>query len=191
MTIAGTQSDKQVTTSSGTQSNGPHTRIFDMALDEKVSSFADKIEAEYAKQAAIKNQKISNIPQLVADHLGERLLSPNVRSLVSFIEQGMPSSSNQPMQLEQIINPAATQLEPKRQSATQLEPKRQAGRPRKTSTTDDKPVPMSIDQQPKRKPSELDSPGKERAKAKKREKREQEINRKYLEALKNEEPEKT
>ena len=155
MTIAGTQSDKPVTTSSGTQSSGPQTQIFDMALDEKVSGFADKIEAESGKQAAIKNTKIRNIPQIIAYHLGERLLSPNVRSLVSIIERGMPSSSNQPMQLEQIINPASTQLETRRQ----------VGRPRKPPTTDDKPGPMSIDQQPKRKPIELGSPGKDRAQA--------------------------
>ncbi len=53
-------------------------------------------------------------------------------------------------------------------------------------------MPMSIDSQ-KRK-TELGSPGKERAKTKKKEKREQEINRNSLEAIRNEgldEPEKT
>jgi hypothetical protein len=184
MTIAGTQSDKPVTTSSGTQSDGPQTQIFDMALDEKVSDFADKIETESAKQASVKNQKIRNIPQLIADHLGERLLSPNVRSMVSFIERGLPSSSNQPMQLEQIAQPVLTQLEP-----TLTRP---VGRPRKTPTTDNKPGPMSIE--PQKRKTELGSPGKDRAQAKKKEKREQEMTRNYLEAIKNEglnEPEKT
>ena len=107
MTIAGTQSDKPVMRSEGTQSFGSHTQIFDMALDEKVSGLSDKIEAESVKQAEIFFLKrVRNIPQLIACHLGERILSPNVRSMVSLIERGLgrglPSSSNQEMQLEPI-----------------------------------------------------------------------------------------
>ena len=48
---------------------------------------------------------------------------------------------------------------------------------------------MSIE--PQKRKTEIDSPGKERAKAKRTQKREQEMNRIYLEALKNDESEKT
>ena len=102
--------------------------------------------------------------------------------MVSLIERGigrgMPSSSNQEMQLEPIL----TQLEPA------LATPRPVGRPRKQITEDNKPGPMSIE--PQKRKTEIDSPGKERAKAKKTQKREQEMNRIYLEALKNEESEK-
>ena len=44
---------------------------------------------------------------------------------------------------------------------------------------------------PQKRKTQTDSPGKERTKTKKTEQREQEMNRIYLEALKNDEPEKT
>ena len=80
--------------------------------------------------------------------------------MVSLIERGlgrgMPSSSNQEMQLEHIL----TQLEPA------LATPRPVGRPRKNPTSDNKPGPMSIE--PQKRKTEIDSPGKERAKEKKR-----------------------
>ena len=61
------------------------------------------------------------------------------------------------------------QLEPiKRPTETELEPKRKVGRPRKTPQSDAPPTPMLIDQSQKRKPIETNSPGKDRAKAKKK-----------------------
>ena len=98
--------------------------------------------------------------------------------MVSLIERGigrgMPSSSNQEMQLEPMAQPILTQLEPS------LATPRPVGRPRRKITEDNKPGPMSIE--PQKRKTEIDSPGKERAKAKKTQKREQEMNRIYLEA---------
>ena len=75
-----------------------------------------------------KKKKFRNIPQLIADHLGERILSPSVQNMVSLIERGigrgMPSSSNQEMQLEPMTQPILTQLEPS------LATPRPVGRPR-------------------------------------------------------------
>ena len=45
-------------TSLGTQSDGPHTQIFDMAIDEKVSDLSNKIESESVKQSEIKKNTV-------------------------------------------------------------------------------------------------------------------------------------
>jgi hypothetical protein len=173
----------------GTQSSGPHTPIFDMAMDEKVEDLATKIESESVKQSEVKTRKLRNIPRLIAEHLGENLISPSVQSMVSLIERGiargMPSSSNQEMRIEPLAPPifSLTPFEPV------LAPKRPVGRPRKIPLEDNKPGPMALEPQKRKK--ENDSPGKEQTKTKKKEEREQEINRKYLAAIKNEESEPT
>ena len=72
-----------------------------------------------------------------------------------------------------------------------LSPKRPVGRPRKIREPieDNKPGPMSIEPQKRKK--EPNSPGKEKTKVTKKIQREQEINRKYLAAIKNEESDPT
>jgi hypothetical protein len=83
-------------------------------------------------------------------------------------------------------------LQPPIFSLTPFEPvlaKRPVGRPRKIPLEDNKPGPMALEPQKRKK--ENDSPGKEQTKAKKKEEREQEINRKYLAAIKNEESDPT
>ena len=72
-----------------------------------------------------------------------------------------------------------------------LPQKNPVGRPRKIREPieDNQPGPMSLEPQKRKK--EPNSPGKEKTKVTKKIKREQEINRKYLESIKNEESEPT
>jgi hypothetical protein len=201
LSVSGTQYDKPVMTSLGTQSDGPHTQIFDMSMDEKAEDLANKIESESVKQSKVKTSKIRNIPTLIAGHLGERILSPSVQGLVSLIERGLgrglPSSSNQEMRIEPLAPPifSLTPFEPPVFALTPFEPvlppKNPVGRPRKIRNPieDNEPGPMAIEPQKRKK--EPNSPGKEKTKAKKKEEREQEINSKYLTAIKNEESDPT
>ena len=195
LSVSGTQYDKPVMTSFGTQSDGPHTQIFDMAMDEKVDALATKIESESVKQSEVKTRKLRNIPKLIAGHLGERILSPSVQGLVSLIERGLarglPSSSNQEMRIEPLAPPifSLTPFEPPVFALTPFEPvlppKNPVGRPRKIREPieDNKPGPMALEPQKRKK--EPNSPGKEKTKATKKIEREQEINRKYLASIKN------
>jgi len=197
LSVSGTQYDKPVMVSLGTQSSGPHTQIFDMSMDEKTEDLANKIESESVKQSKVKTSKIRNIPTLIAGHLGERILSPSVQGLVSLIERGLgrglPSSSNQEMRIEPLAPPifSLTPFEPPVFALTPFEPvlppKNPVGRPRKIREPieDNKPGPMALEPQKRKK--EPNSPGKEKTKATKKEEREQEINRKHLAAIENEE----
>jgi hypothetical protein len=172
--------------------SGP--QIFDMAIDEKNDDLANKIESESVKQSGIKTTKLSNIPKLIASHLGERILSPSVAGLVSLIERGMarglPASSNEEMRIEPLAPPifSLTPFQPPVFALTPFEPvlpqKNPVGRPRKIREPieDNQPGPMALEPQKRKK--EPNSPGKEKTKAKKKEEREQEIN---LTAIKNEE----
>jgi hypothetical protein len=175
--------------------SGP--QIFDMAIDEKNDDLANKIESESVKQSVIKTTKLSNIPKLIASHLGERILSPSVAGLVSLIERGMarglPSSSNQEMRIEPLAPPifSLTPFQPPVFALTPFEPvltqKNPVGRPRKIREPieDNQPGPMSLEPQKRKK--EPNSPGKQKTKETKKEEREQEINSKYPTAIKNEE----
>ena len=108
--------------------SGPNTQIFDMAIDEKIDDLANKIESESVKQSEVKTSKLSNIPKLIAGHLGERILSPSVAGLVSLIERGlargMPSSSNQEIRIEPLAPPifSLTPFEPPVFALTPFEP---------------------------------------------------------------------
>ena len=181
--------------------SGPNTQIFDMAIDEKIDDLANKIESESVKQSVVKTTKLSNIPKLIASHLGERILSPSVAGLVSLIERGMarglPASSNEEMRIEPLAPPifSLTPFQPPVFALTPFEPvlpqKNPVGRPRKIREPieDNQPGPMSLEPQKRKK--EPNSPGKEKTKETKKEEREQEINSKYLTAIKNEESEPT
>ena len=46
MTVAETQASSPNTASAGVQSDGPQTKIFDLAIDDQVAEFADNIQAE-------------------------------------------------------------------------------------------------------------------------------------------------
>jgi hypothetical protein len=172
--------------------SGP--QIFDMAIDEKADALATKIESESVKQSEVKKATIRNIPQLIAGHLGELILSPSVQLLVNLFErglaQGMPSSSTQDIRLE-ILPPRTfsnTPFEPPVFSLTPFEPvlipRNPVGRPRKIRELIDynQPEPMALEPQKRKK--EPGSPDKEKTKAKKKEESEPEIN---LTAIKNEE----
>jgi hypothetical protein len=172
--------------------SGP--QIFDMAIDEKADALATKIESESVKQSEVKKATIRNIPQLIAGHLGELILSPSVQLLVNLFErglaQGMPSSSTQDIRLE-ILAPRTfsnTPFEPPVFALTPFEPvlipRNPVGRPRKIRELIDynQPEPMALEPQKRKK--EPGSPEKEKTKAKKKEESEPETN---LTAIKNEE----
>ena len=154
----------------------PHTRIFDMTQDDSVQQLMDYIETESSKQLEIEFNKKRNMPEVTDGHLGQPALPPNI---VAFFEQGgvfpgASSSSNQPMQ----VDPT------KRPPETELEPKGKVGRPRKTQQIDAPPAPMLVDREPKRKTSgDEETPGKARAKSKRKAKNEKEQIRNYLQSL--------